>query len=132
LAGGLNIDEWKETIDQVFDQFGITDLNPSYLDLVFRNATQEALNEGRFQIYEEADEDEFPLREFHTVEDNRVRPEHAKLNGFRAPKNDPVWQTLRPPLDHGCRCSVSLVHKSEELKPSKLKPQLSGEGFAFV
>jgi SPP1 gp7 family putative phage head morphogenesis protein len=132
LAGGLNLQDWKKGIDQVFDEIGITELNPYYLDLIFRNATQDALNTGKFKLYEETDDDEFPSMQIHTAEDSRVRPGHAKLNGFTAPKNDPIWQTLRPPFDHGCRCTVSLVHKSEKIKNSRKKPNTKGKEFAFV
>ena len=44
--------------------------------------------------------------EFSTVGDNRVRPEHAALDGKTFPKNHSFWNTYYPPLDYNCRCTV--------------------------
>lgn len=44
--------------------------------------------------------------EYTTVGDNRVRPEHQKLDKFTALKTDPVWNRIYPPLAFGCRCSA--------------------------
>lgn len=41
-----------------------------------------------------------------TVGDDKVRPWHARLDGFTALKSDPVWQKLWPPFDWNCRCTV--------------------------
>lgn len=42
--------------------------------------------------------------EISTAGDDKVRPWHAVLDGFTAPKSDPVWQKLWPPFDWNCRC----------------------------
>lgn len=128
----MNLTDWIDDLNLMFDKIGITQLQPHYLELVFKNAANEALNEGKLKIYQEADEEEFPFLEFVAIEDSRVRPEHLKLNGFRAPKSDPIWQKLRPPLDHGCRCTLRPVHADEGLKATKKKPKLTGAGFKFV
>lgn len=41
---------------------------------------------------------------YYTQQDTRVRPEHRRLHGFTAPKDDPIWRRLRPPIDYNCRC----------------------------
>lgn len=44
--------------------------------------------------------------QFSTAHDDRVRPEHARLDGLTLSKDSPVWKRLWPPLDWGCRCHV--------------------------
>jgi len=44
--------------------------------------------------------------EFSTVGDDRVRPEHAALDGLTYPKNHPIWNKMYPPLSWNCRCTV--------------------------
>lgn len=43
---------------------------------------------------------------YRTVGDDRVRPEHAELDGFTAPPSDPVWDIIFPPNDWNCRCTA--------------------------
>jgi SPP1 gp7 family putative phage head morphogenesis protein len=138
LEGGLSIEDFTNDLFGYFNRAGVTLRNPYYYDLVFINNIQESLNRGKDEIFNEADGDEFPLMQFFTVGDDRVRQEHAVLDGFAWPKNDPVWQRLKPPLDHGCRCGRSLVHKDEDVKPSsqarynKVLSVSRGRGFGFV
>jgi SPP1 gp7 family putative phage head morphogenesis protein len=46
---------------------------------------------------------------YRTCEDDRVRLNHARAEGFVAHVSDPVWRTLMPPLGHNCRCWVVSV-----------------------
>lgn len=72
--------------------------------------------------------------QFLTVGDERVRKAHAALDGFTAPRNDPIRRRLRPPLSHGCRCTRTLVHKDEGLKlwSEGRYLVLQGQGFEFT
>jgi SPP1 gp7 family putative phage head morphogenesis protein len=47
-----------------------------------------------------------PYGVYRTAGDDRVRPKHAVLDDFKAPLTDPVWQSIMPPNDWGCRCDV--------------------------
>lgn len=51
--------------------------------------------------------DIFPLLQFSTVGDSRVRPEHAALDGIIKPVNDTFWDTYAPPLAYRCRCVLN-------------------------
>lgn len=48
----------------------------------------------------------FDVWEYSTVQDDRVRPSHQKLQGKKFAKDDPIWQVIYPPNDWGCRCTV--------------------------
>lgn len=56
-----------------------------------------------FQRYDK-EKEMFPLLQFQTVGDSRVRPEHAALDGIIKPVNDPFWNTYSPPISYRCRC----------------------------
>lgn len=55
------------------------------------------------KVWDELDSE---LVEFSTVGDKNVRPMHARLDKFTAPKNDPIWRKMCPPLEWGCRCKI--------------------------
>lgn len=55
------------------------------------------------QVWDELDSEYI---EFSTAGDRRVRESHALLDKFTAPKNDPIWKRVFPPLDWGCRCKI--------------------------
>lgn len=44
--------------------------------------------------------------EFSTVGDDRVRADHAALDGKTYPKDHPFWNKAYPPLAYNCRCTV--------------------------
>lgn len=78
-----------------------------YLDTVFSNNTRNAYEAGRKDLLLNADIDDVaPTLTYTTVGDARVRPLHAALDGFTAPRTDPVWTRIWPPIDHNCRCTV--------------------------
>lgn len=55
----------------------------------------------------------FPYWEYHTAGDDKVRPEHALLDGIILPANDPRWDKIFPPNGWKCRCYVVARMKHE-------------------
>ncbi|MBN2188382.1 MAG: hypothetical protein JW699_02925 [Chitinispirillaceae bacterium] len=47
---------------------------------------------------------EFPYDRYRTMDDGKVRPEHAAWNNLVLPADDPWWKTHTPPNGWGCRC----------------------------
>lgn len=47
-----------------------------------------------------------PLLKYVTVGDDRVRPEHAELEGVTRPVDDTFWDIYYPPNGWNCRCDV--------------------------
>jgi len=58
------------------------------------------------------DGDRYNLQ-YRTAGDDKVRPEHAALNGVTLPMSDPFWETYYPPNGWNCRCTVVQVRKSK-------------------
>jgi SPP1 gp7 family putative phage head morphogenesis protein len=46
------------------------------------------------------------ILQYRTMEDDRVREEHAVLNGIARPVTDSFWKTYYPPNGWNCRCTV--------------------------
>lgn len=57
--------------------------------------------------------DLFAYWEYRTVGDDRVREEHAALDGVILPANDPRWKKIYPPNGWKCRCRVVPRMKAE-------------------
>lgn len=51
--------------------------------------------------------------EYSATGDDRVRPEHEAMDGMRLAKDDPRWQTHRPPNGHNCRCLLIRIFTDE-------------------
>jgi SPP1 gp7 family putative phage head morphogenesis protein len=77
--------------------------NKTYLRVEDNNVTASAQMAFQWeQLQKTAD-----FIELSTVGDDRVRPQHAILDGFTAHITDPVWNKLWPPLDWECRCTAN-------------------------
>ena len=60
----------------------------------------------------EADGGRYNLQ-YRTANDDKVRPEHAELNGVTLPPSDPFWRIYYPPNGWNCRCTAVQVRKSK-------------------
>ena len=60
----------------------------------------------------EADGDRY-LLQYRTAQDDRVRPEHADLEGVTLPIDDPFWADYYPPNGWNCRCTVVQVRRGK-------------------
>jgi SPP1 gp7 family putative phage head morphogenesis protein len=56
---------------------------------------------------------EFPFWQYHSMEDARVRPTHAALDGVVMPADSPFWADHYPPWEWGCRCIVTPLPLSD-------------------
>lgn len=85
--------------------------NSNYLraeyNFVCASAEMAAKWEGFMQ-----DGDRYNLQ-YRTQKDDKVRPEHAALDGVTLPPSDPFWAEFYPPNGWNCRCTVVQVRKSK-------------------
>lgn len=59
----------------------------------------------------QADGDRY-LLQYRTAHDDKVREEHAALEGITLPPSDDFWKTYYPPNGWNCRCTAVQVHRS--------------------
>ena len=105
----------------------LQDLTNAEIETIFRTQSQMAFQAARFQ----SDQDEVWGYKYVTMGDNRVRDEHAQLDGVVRQKDDPFWDTYWPPNGWNCRCQVvSIFNKRRQTRvPSGAASP--DEGFQF-
>ena len=80
---------------------------------------------AKWEGYEE-DGDEYYLQ-YRTAGDDKVRPEHAALNGVTLPMSDPFWDEYFPPNGWNCRCTVAQVLKEKYLATDRAEAFRRGQ-----
>ena len=97
-----------------------TDFNQNYLQAEFQTARQAGHHARKWQGYVK-DKDLFPNLEYQTTADERVRQEHAALDGIIKPIEDPFWDKYYPPNGWRCRCYV--VPSDDGVSPERTIPK---------
>ena len=85
--------------------------NKHYLRAEYEFAAASAEMAAKWERFME-DGDRYNLQ-YRTAGDDRVRPEHAALNGVTLPPTDEFWESYYPPNGWRCRCTVVQVRKKK-------------------
>lgn len=85
--------------------------NSNYLRAEYNFVQSSAEMAAKWEQFSE-DGDRYNLQ-YRTQHDDKVRPEHAALNGVTLPPSDPFWEEYYPPNGWNCRCTVVQVRKSK-------------------
>lgn len=105
-------DEFKKLVQKENVNF-----NSNYLRSEFETAKRGSEMAWKWKDYVK-NSDLFPNLEYRTVNDERVRPEHAVLSGTIKPVTDDFWLTFYPPNGWRCRCYV--VQTAANVTPGKV------------
>ena len=92
-----------QSIDQTY--------NGNYLWAEYNFVTASVEMAARWEGFMQ-DGDRYNLQ-YRTQKDDKVRPEHAALDGVTLPPSDPFWEEFYPPNGWNCRCTVVQVRKSK-------------------
>lgn len=85
--------------------------NGNYLYAEYNHAVGASLMASRWQQIE-ADGDRYDLQ-YRTAHDDRVREDHAILDGTTLPPSDPFWELYLPPNGWNCRCQAVQVRRGK-------------------
>ena len=85
--------------------------NAGYLHSEYNFVAASATMAAKWEQFAE-DGDRYYLQ-YRTAHDDKVRPEHAALDGVTLPMSDPFWETYYPPNGWNCRCTVVQVRKEK-------------------
>lgn len=97
-----SFDEFKADVKQINQRY-----NENYLYAEYKHAVGTSQMAAKW-VDIEADGDRYDLQ-YRTAGDNKVRPDHAALNGITLPPSDPFWSKYYPPNGWGCRCTAVQV-----------------------
>ncbi len=135
IGKGAHVSEAIEKLNNTLVKLGVDSVAPYKLETVYRTELQTAFNAGRWIADQDPDVQEILWGyKYVTVGDDRVREEHAALDGVTLPKDDPFWDKYWPPNGWNCRCQVIPVFEERNIvKPDKIDGQIPqpDEGFAF-
>lgn len=103
----------KKSINQLFDDMGVTRLSPHHLDTVIRTNVLTAYSQGQLSRLNTPEmRKAFPYWRYVAVMDRRTRLSHQRLHGLTLPNDDPRWGVIYPPWSWGCRCRVAPTSES--------------------
>ena len=106
IANGGNFNDWKK--EQSVLDLGL----PKHrLDNIWRTNLQSQFNAGKWEQYNSVEGDLYLM--FDAINDKRVRPSHAAMDGIIREKSDPFWNSHSPSLGYHCRCSLIPVTKNK-------------------
>ncbi len=105
---GGTLDGFVDSLEAAGDELGIGPRDHAYLENVFRTGVQSSYGAGRYRgMSDDVVIDALPIRIYRTVGDDRVRPEHAAIEGFKwDAREDDGWSNYAPPNGYQCRCSM--------------------------
>lgn len=113
--------DFKEAVDKLGYKY-----NHDWLQTEYDTAIGSATMAARWSEFE-SEADIFPILEYQTVGDNRVRPAHDLLNGVARRIDDDFWKTYYPPNGWNCRCEAIQRAESdaEESNPPVFLPTVA-------
>ena len=85
--------------------------NRNWLHAEYNFAVSSAQMASQWAEYQQ--DEEMANLQYRTALDDKVRPEHAALEGVTLPMSDPFWDTAFPPNGWNCRCHVIPVLKED-------------------
>jgi SPP1 gp7 family putative phage head morphogenesis protein len=136
LRNGGTLSDFRRAVDRVTSKAGVEDLSRFHTETVFRTNIQTAYSAGRLEQQLDPDVTSvMPVLIYRTVGDDRVRPNHAAMDGFFARFDDDVWRLWYPPAGFNCRCSVDQAFEDDVdakvlLVPGRMRmPAIPDEGF---
>lgn len=108
---GLDVAEYQRRARRLVQVF---DLVKGAAGAWFEAMIRQPYGRGRDIVLAQPDAAELaPWREFVTMADDRVRPNHWALHGLVAPAGWPLWdRRYAEPLGYGCRCQTPPVSKA--------------------
>jgi SPP1 gp7 family putative phage head morphogenesis protein len=114
IDSGGTLSDFQKAVNALTTDASVEDLAAFQLSTVFQTNVQRAYQNGHYaQMIDPDVVEALPYWKYMTAGDNRVRPNHAQLDGFVAQAKDPVWSRIYPPNGFNCRCTVVPILASE-------------------
>ena len=111
---GPGLREFVRGVQQDAVDLGFTPNSHAYLENVFRTGVATSYNAGRYRA--QTDPDVVAATgfwQYRTAGDNRVRPQHQKLDGKVWRIGDPEAKDVYPPNGFMCRCNIVVLDEED-------------------
>lgn len=105
-----------------------TEYNQNYLRTEYNFAQASTGMAVKWKEWE-ADGDDYNLQ-YRTAGDDRVREEHAALDGITLPPSDKFWDSYLPPNGWNCRCTAVQVLKYKYPESDSDRAMAAADGIA--
>lgn len=105
-----------------------TEYNQNYLRAEYNFAQASTGMAVKWKEWE-ADGDDYNLQ-YRTAGDDRVREEHAALDGITLPPSDKFWDSYLPPNGWNCRCTAVQVLKYKYPESDSDRAMAAADGIA--
>jgi SPP1 gp7 family putative phage head morphogenesis protein len=125
ISENLPVSTMKRKLSERFAALGVSPTNAYQLENIARTQAQITYNAAKYR-----EEQQDYIQEilwgykYVTTGDERVRAEHAALEGVTLPKDDPFWKRYYPPNGWSCRCQVIPIFETRKIKrpPKNVAP----------
>lgn len=121
----------KRSFDEFLQEYRKVDskYNINYLRAEYNIAQKQAAAANQWQDFER-DSNLYPNLKYMPSRSAEPRESHKRYYGIIKPINDPVWDSLNPPLDWGCNCWVT--NTDEPAEATTIEAPLPIDGVAGV
>lgn len=122
LASGASRSETLGNLRSLLEQEGLSEVNPYWLELHYRNNMMTAYNAGRWTQIAHNELVEYLV--YSSVLDSGTTELCRKLDGVIKLKTDAFWKKYYPPNHHKCRATVSVLSRKQfDALPATIKRQ---------
>ena len=113
-----SFNEFKKDAKEIYSIY-----NETWLEAAFQPSIGQS-REAKHWLEIEKDAEVLPMLRYITVGDERVRHEHAALDGIVKPVTDSFWNTFMPSNGFRCRCTVEQLTREEAKETNISKEKL--------
>lgn len=92
--------EFRDAVGGIDEKY-----NRTWLETEYNTAIASATTAARWTEFQR-EKHWFPMLEYQTVGDDKVRKDHAALNGVKKHADDDFWKIYYPPNGWNCRCEA--------------------------
>lgn len=98
IAEGTSYEDFRRQVNDAFDAKGVTRRSDFHLRTVFQTNNAQAYGGGRWAEFHEPEVlADTAYYVYDAVDDDRTRPTHRQMDGYRAAPDDPIWKRWWPP-----------------------------------
>lgn len=109
---GWTLDEFRKNLLPKLESAGWVGANPSRLKVIYETNMQVAYAKERYKQHKLVS-DEYPYWRYEQVERETKNHDHSKYHNKIFRHDDPIWSSIYPPSEYGCKCTVTPMSEDD-------------------